>query len=119
MSYIAAVLLLSGAVITFLATVGVLKFRDVFLRMHASSKSASLGVIIMFVGTAFHFAELDVAFKMAVAVFLVFLKTPVASQCIARAAYFLHDQSFWHTLERNEWHGTAPNGKAEETPTRN
>lgn len=108
---IGAIFILLGSCITALATWGIVKFDDVFLRMHAASKSASFGVVLMLIGTMFVFPEYGIVLKLMFAVFLIFLKTPVASQAIARAAYF-HFQ-FKTDPDLGEQQMIKPKGKDE------
>lgn len=81
-------LMLVGATFGFLAAVGVLRMPDVFLRMHASTKSATLGIALLMVGASLYFGDLAVtARSMAIVIFL-FTTAPVAAHMIGRAAYF-------------------------------
>ena len=49
---IGSALVLRGALLTLLAGVGVLRFDDVFTRMHALTKASTLGVLLALVGAA-------------------------------------------------------------------
>ena len=49
-SLLAAMLMLMGSLIMLLAAIGLLKLDDVWLRMHAASKSPSLGMVLMVLG---------------------------------------------------------------------
>ena len=100
-------LMLFGSIVMLLAVVGIIKFDDIFLRLHASSKSGSFGLLLMLAGVTLFFGDLSNAGKMAAVALLIFLKTPVASQAIVRAAYFIEDASLWHRLEKDEWRGKA------------
>lgn len=109
MNYFVGFLFLGGSIVIFLAAVGVVKFEDTLLRLHAASKSASLGVILLIWAAALYFRDLDVTLAMVGMTLLLFIKTPVASQAIARAAYFLDDPRLWQSLVLDEWHGqTGP-----------
>ena len=108
MNTVIAVLFLTGSLVIFLASVGVVKFEDSLLRLHAATKSASVGVIILITGTALFFffaGERRPIFTLVVVVILLFIKTPVAGQSIARAAYILDNNQMWKRLIRDEWHG--------------
>jgi multicomponent Na+:H+ antiporter subunit G len=107
MILVGSLFILAGSVVIALATFGIFKFQDVFLRMHAASKSASFAVVLMLIGAMFFFPQLSVIAKLMFATFLLFLKTPVASQAIARAAYFLREPEDWENLVVDEWHGKS------------
>jgi multicomponent Na+:H+ antiporter subunit G len=71
-----------------LAAIGVVRLPDLFMRMHSSTKSATLGVGFMMLGTALHFGVFTVWMRaLAVAIFLL-ATAPVAAHMIGRAAYF-------------------------------
>ena len=50
---IGEVLALAGALLTLLAAIGVVRFRDVLERMHAVTKASTVGLLFGLVGTAF------------------------------------------------------------------
>ena len=47
---VASVLLIGGALLSLVAAVGLLRFPDVFARMHAATKPATLGLIAVLCG---------------------------------------------------------------------
>jgi len=80
------------AVGTFLMAVtgiGLLRFPDVFCRMHAAGKAGTLGVVMIILGTVIAVAGTanDVTFRGLLAVIFQFLTTPAATHLLARAAY--------------------------------
>ncbi len=76
-----------GALFSLIAAIGVVRFPDLFLRMHCSTKSATLGVSFIMLGAALHFGDL-VSFTKALATIIFILVTaPVAAHVLARAAY--------------------------------
>lgn len=79
--------LASGSVLMLLAGLGILRMPDLFTRMHASTKGASLGVALLLAGAALHFGELGVTTKALVTTAFVFLTAPVAAHVLGRAAY--------------------------------
>lgn len=76
-----------GALFTLLAAVGVLRLPDLFTRMQASTKSATLGVSCMMVAALVHFGDLAVSARALLIVGALFLTAPVAAHAIGRAAY--------------------------------
>jgi multicomponent Na+:H+ antiporter subunit G len=80
-------LLLIGALFSTVAALGVVRMPDLFMRLHCSTKSATLGVGCMMLGAALHFGGVPVwARAMATVVFLL-VTAPVAAHMIGRAAY--------------------------------
>ncbi|HVL69981.1 MAG TPA: monovalent cation/H(+) antiporter subunit G [Vicinamibacterales bacterium] len=87
MDWISVSLLAVGAVFTLLAAVGVMRLPDLFTRMQASTKSATLGVACMMMATLTHFGDLTVSARALLIVAALFLTAPVAAHAIGRAAY--------------------------------
>ncbi len=84
---LSAVLLLSGVALAFVAALGLVRFPDVFSRMHAATKPTTLGLLLITLGAALQVdAGGDRAKLLLVAAFQ-FLTAPVAAHMIGRAAY--------------------------------
>lgn len=87
-AYLSAAFMLIGAAFMLIAALGVVRFPDLFMRLHASTKSATLGVGCLMVAAALQFDSLAITTRaMAVVVFL-FLTAPVGAHVLGRAAYF-------------------------------
>lgn len=84
---IAAILLLAGGAFTLIAAVGVVKLPDLFTRMQASTKSATLGVGCTLLAAAVHSGEVGVVTHALLVASFLFLTAPIAAHMIARAAY--------------------------------
>jgi multicomponent Na+:H+ antiporter subunit G len=82
-----ALLLVLGALFMLLAAVGLVRLPDLYLRMSATSKAATLGASLVLLGAAVHFGTAAVAGRALVVVFFLFLTAPVAAQMIGRAGY--------------------------------
>ena len=52
MATLGEVLVLAGCALTFLSGIGVVRFSDVFIRMHALSKASTLGLLLALLGAA-------------------------------------------------------------------
>lgn len=83
----AAVLLVLGSAFMLLAGVGLIRLPDLFLRMSATAKAATLGAALTAVGAAVHFGEASVVGRVLAIVFFLFLTAPVAAHKIGRAGY--------------------------------
>ena len=81
-------LLVAGTFFTTVAGFGQARMPDLFLRMSASTKAATLGVGCLLAAAALHFLgePLIVAQAIATIVFL-FITAPVAAHLIGRAGY--------------------------------
>lgn len=85
----AAGLMLLGSALMLLAAVGILRMPDVYTRMQASTKAASLGSGTVLLAVALHFAELSVVVRALLAIAFIFLTAPISAHMIVRAAYFM------------------------------
>ncbi|HEX5367190.1 MAG TPA: monovalent cation/H(+) antiporter subunit G [Acidimicrobiales bacterium] len=85
MDVAANVLALVGAVFVLLAGVGVLRFPDVYARMHAATKAPTLGIALIGLGTA---GALDSGrAPVLLAVAFTFVTAPCAAHLVGRAAH--------------------------------
>ena len=78
-------LAVAGAVFVLLAGLGVLRFPDVYARMHAATKASALGMALVGLGAAV--ALDDGRSKALVAVTFIFVTAPSAAHFVGRAAY--------------------------------
>jgi len=86
---VAGALLLSGAFFVLVSAIAVLRFPDLYMRMHGATKAGTLGAGLILLGAAVLFGTLAVTVK-ATAVFVFLLLTaPVAAHVLGRAAH--HD----------------------------
>src|SRR5690349_6722647 len=84
---VSAVLLVVGALFMLLASLGVLRLPDLFMRLQAATKASTLGVGCMLLAAAVHFQDLAVTTRAVLVIAFFFLTAPVAAHMIARAAY--------------------------------
>ncbi|GAB4436924.1 MAG: monovalent cation/H(+) antiporter subunit G [Anaerolineae bacterium] len=86
--FISIVLLLLGTAFIVISAIGVVKMPDLYLRMSASTKSSTLGVGLVLLGTAVYFhEEIGEASRAVAIVFFLLLTAPVSAHLIGRAAY--------------------------------
>lgn len=81
-----ATLLIVGAFFSFAGTVGLLRFPDVYTRLHALTKADNLGLGFVVAGLALQAGELSVVLKLGIIWALVLFSSSISCQLIARAA---------------------------------
>lgn len=88
-NFLAGAFILIGALLSLVATLGVIRLPDVYTRNHAASKSATLGIMLLLTGTFLHFYIVEGHFNSRLILAIVFflLTSPVAGHLISRAAY--------------------------------
>ncbi|HEX5946341.1 MAG TPA: monovalent cation/H(+) antiporter subunit G [Acidimicrobiales bacterium] len=82
---IVGILAIAGALFVLLAGVGVLRFPDLYARMHAATKATTVGIAL--VGIAGAIAIDGGTAKIVLAVAVIFVTAPSAAHFIGRAAY--------------------------------
>lgn len=87
MEVAASVLLVSGAALTFIAAIGLFRFSDVFSRMHAATKPATLGLVLILSGTILALPRPQPVAKLVLVILLQFITAPVGAHLIGRAAF--------------------------------
>ncbi len=86
MTYVAAVLLLVGSVLSAVAALGILRFPDVYTRLHAASKAGPLGAGLILLGVAFASGDWAVAVRCVLGFLFLILTSPVSAHLLARSA---------------------------------
>jgi multicomponent Na+:H+ antiporter subunit G len=103
--WIPALMILMGSFFMLLAAIGVLRLPDVWMRMHASTKSATFGIGCMAVALAVsHLHDLGVVMRSIIIIGFVFQTAPVAAHMIGRAAYLMGVDP-WRGTKRDELNG--------------
>jgi len=101
-----------GAVFMLLAAIGVLRMPDLYLRMSATSKAATLGVICVMLAAALHFNDFAITARIIAIIVFLILTAPVAAHKIARAAY-LAGPDLWPGTRHDELQGCYDHDKQE------
>lgn len=86
---VVAILILLGALLSLLSSIGLLRLPDIYTRSHAATKSATLGVIFILSGAFIYFWAVEDHFspRLLLGIVFVFITAPVAGHLICRAAY--------------------------------
>ena len=84
---ISAVVLLTGVALNLLAAVGLQRFPDVFARMHAATKPATLGLVLVMLAVAANLRTVDAAAKLLLVIVLQFVTAPAGMHMVGRSAY--------------------------------
>ncbi|WP_035832799.1 monovalent cation/H(+) antiporter subunit G [Jonesia quinghaiensis] len=100
---LAVVCLLLGAFLTFAAGIGVLRFPDLLMRMHAATKPQVLGLILMLTAEALRVRSWGVVGLLALIIIFQLFTAPVAAHMVGRAGYRT-GQYNRDLLERDELH---------------
>ena len=91
--------LIAGALFMLLASIGLIRFPDTYMRLHASTKSTSLGMLLILFGTGLFFGEMAVWIKEMLTIIFIFLTVPIASHAIARVAHHMNIPMWKNTMQ--------------------
>ncbi|EYB67992.1 hypothetical protein DEIPH_ctg030orf0031 [Deinococcus phoenicis] len=79
--------ILIGAFFVLTAAIGLVRFPDLYTRLHASSKLVTLGSAGIFLGAALELTDAAAFTRLAAVLLFHFLTTPLTAYLIAQAAY--------------------------------
>ncbi|MCO6473842.1 MAG: monovalent cation/H(+) antiporter subunit G [Melioribacteraceae bacterium] len=86
--FISVILVITGSLFILISAIGMLRMPDLYMRMSATTKAATLGVGFVLLGTAIHFWEVGIVSRSLIIISFLMLTAPVAAHMIGRAAYF-------------------------------
>lgn len=81
------VFLLAGAFFFITATLGLLRFPDLFTRLHATGKGDTLGATLILMGLVIYAGLTPESIKILIMLIFILLTSPVATHAISRAVY--------------------------------
>ncbi len=96
LEYLLSFLILTGATLTFIGSLGLLRFKDFYMRLHGPTKATTLGVGSLLIASALFFSSRNVGISLheiLITVFLV-ITAPVSAHLLAKAALHLNLHSF-------------------------
>lgn len=83
--YLSAFMLYAGVFFFAVGVVGLMRFPDVYTRLHATTKCDTLGAGLMLIGLMLQGSP-TVAVKLLIIIILLWITNPTAAHVIARAA---------------------------------
>ncbi|MET3576066.1 Na+/H+ antiporter subunit G [Bhargavaea ullalensis] len=87
--YAAAILMVTGGLMSLVSAIGLFRLPDVYTRSHAATKSSTLAVLLTLLGGFLYFWALErfISVRLLLGIIFVFLTAPVAGHVIIRAAH--------------------------------
>jgi multicomponent Na+:H+ antiporter subunit G len=74
-----------GAFFILVSAIGLIRFSDLYTRMHATTKATSFGLLLLIIGTAIFFNMNTVWLKAVLVIIFIYLTAPLASHSIAQS----------------------------------
>ena len=87
--WIVAVFMVLGSLFMLLAAIGVARMPDLFMRMQAATKAATMGAGLIGLAVALHFGDIATVMRAGLVIGFIFITAPVSAHLIGRAAYFV------------------------------
>jgi multicomponent Na+:H+ antiporter subunit G len=76
-----------GVFFSFASVVGLIRFPDIYTRIHAGTKALSGGAVLILAGAALLAPAWQIAAKLLLVAVFLLATNPIASHAIARACY--------------------------------
>lgn len=86
---IVLIFIIIGTLLSLVSTFGLIRLPDVYTRNHAASKSTTLGIMSILLGTFLYFYYEHGHFdtRVLLGILFIFITSPVAGHIISRSAY--------------------------------
>ncbi len=85
MDVIIALLILLGSIFILVAAIGLVRFNDLYSRMHATTKATSFGLLLLIIGVGMFFSLGTVWLKAAMVIVFIYLTAPLAAHSVAKS----------------------------------
>lgn len=85
--FVARILLVFGCALILLAGIGIVRFSDIYARMHAAAKAPTLGILSIAIGVAMTVRTAAATFTVLLVVVLQLVTGPVGTHLLSRAVY--------------------------------
>lgn len=82
-----AALLIVGAIFSLLAAIGILRFPDLYTRMHAASKAGTVGSGLLLLAAGVHSLDAAILIRALAGFFFFILTAPISAHLLAKAAH--------------------------------
>lgn len=81
--------LIIGTIFIFVASIGILKMPDVYLRMSASTIAATFGVASMLIAVTIHFSNLSTTLHILGVILFLVLTVPIGAHMLGRSSHII------------------------------
>ncbi|MBK5570121.1 monovalent cation/H(+) antiporter subunit G [Ensifer sp. SSB1] len=82
-----AALLIIGALFSLLAAIGIVRFPDLYTRMHAASKAGTIGSGLLLLAAGVHSLDPAILIRALAGFFFFVLTAPISAHLLAKAAH--------------------------------
>lgn len=102
--FLLSVLIVTGAMLTFIGSLGLARLRDFYTRLHGPTKATTLGVGCLLIASAVYFSmrEEGVSLHEVLVTLFLFITAPVSAHLLGKAALHLELDSIAPVPEQND-----------------
>jgi multicomponent Na+:H+ antiporter subunit G len=86
-AWLVLILLILGAGFSLVAAIGVLRFNDLYMRMHAATKAGAFGGSLIALACGFWFGSISAWVQVLMVILFFYLTAPVAAHMLARQRF--------------------------------
>ena len=99
-----SLLIVTGAIFTFIGSLGLVRLKDFYTRLHGPTKATTLGVGSLLIASALYFSNLgqSVSLHEVLVTLFLFITAPVSAHMLAKAALHIGLQSLAKIPEQQE-----------------
>jgi multicomponent Na+:H+ antiporter subunit G len=87
LALVVAAMIVVGALFSLVAAIGLVRFPDVYTRMHSASKAGTVGSGLLLLAVGIHSGDLSTFGRAMAGIVFFILTAPVAAHLLARAAH--------------------------------
>jgi multicomponent K+:H+ antiporter subunit G len=103
LEYFLSFLILTGALLTFIGSLGLVRLKDLYTRLHGPTKATTLGVGSLLIASSIYFSTYteSVSLHEVLITLFLFITAPVSAHLLAKAALHLNLHSIAKTPEND------------------
>lgn len=108
--FLIAIISTIGALFMLLASVGLMRMPDFYLRVSVTTKAGSMGVGLILIASAIYFWDFGITTRALAIIFFLLITAPVSAHLLGRAAY-LSDVKLWEKSSGDDLEGKYDRSK--------
>lgn len=108
--FLIAIISTIGALFMLLASVGLMRMPDFYLRVSVTTKAGSMGVGLILIASAIYFWDFGITTRALAIIFFLLITAPVSAHLLGRAAY-LSNVKLWEKSSGDDLEGKYDRSK--------
>jgi len=100
--WIVFILLILGALFILISAIGILRLPDLFMRMHATTKTNSIGITLILIATMFTFPDYTNVLKGLLIIIFIYLTSPLGAHMIGKSG-LIRNIKKWQEYVRDDF----------------